>query len=176
MAKTGHNIRVGVIGVGGMGRRWAQVAADHPESTLVAVCHPDQERADAFARQFACDGSTNWQTIFDRGDVDAVVVATPHAFLTQVSRAALESGKHVFCEKPGGISSTAIQEAVNIAHERGLRYRVNFNIRLHPAVALAKEKTDRGVIGDLMFLKAIYGHAGREGYEHEWWCNRDISG
>src|SRR5580704_217232 len=167
MGKTGHSLRVGVIGVGGMGKRWAQVAADHPESTLVVVCHPDQEKADLFAKQFECDGSTDWERIFDRSDVDAVVVATPHAVLTQVSRAALESGKHVFCEKPGGISSTAIQDGVNLAQQRGLRYRVNFNIRLHPAVALAKEKSDGGLIGDLMFLKATYGHSGREGYENE---------
>ncbi len=176
MGKPGHSIRVGVIGVGGMGKRWAQVAAEHPGSKLVAVCHPDQEKADAFAKQFKCDGSTDWQPIFDRRDVDAVVVATPHALLTGVSRAALESGKHVFCEKPGGISSTAIQDGVDIAEQRGLRYRVNFNIRLHPAVALAKQKADEGVIGDLMFLRAIYGHAGREGYENEWWCHKDISG
>jgi predicted dehydrogenase len=159
-----------------MGTRWAQVAAAHQESKLVVVCHPDQERADAVAKQFDCDGSTDWQRIFDRRDVDAVVVATPHALLTHVSQAALESGKHVFCEKPGGISSTAIQAGVNIARQRGLRYRVNFNIRLHPAVALAKEKSDGGLIGDLMFLKATYGHAGREGYENEWWCNKEISG
>ena len=176
MGSTGHSIRVGVIGVGGMGKRWAQVVADHSESMLVALCHPDQEKVDALAKQFECDGSTDWQPIFDRRDVDAVVVATPHALLTHVSRAALESGKHVFCEKPGGISSTAIQEGVNIAQQRGLRYRVNFNIRLHPAVTLAKEKVDEGVIGNLMFLKAIYGHAAREGYENEWWCNKDISG
>ena len=176
MGSTGHSIRVGVIGVGGMGKRWAQVVADHSESMLVALCHPDQEKVDALAKQFECDGSTDWQPIFDRRDVDAVVVATPHALLTHVSRAALESGKHVFCEKPGGVSSTAIQEGVNIAQQRGLRYRVNFNIRLHPAVTLAKEKVDEGVIGNLMFLKAIYGHAAREGYENEWWCNKDISG
>ena len=176
MGNTGHSIRVAVIGVGGMGKRWAQVVADHSESMLVAVCHPDQEKVDALAKQFESDGSTDWQPICDRIDVDAVVVATPHALLTHVSRAALESGKHVFCEKPGGISSTAIQEGVNIAQQRGLRYRVNFNIRLHPAVTLAKEKVDEGVIGNLMFLKAIYGHAAREGYENEWWCNKDISG
>jgi predicted dehydrogenase len=176
MAKTGHSIRVGVIGVGGMGKRWAQVASEHPGSSVVAVCHPDDEKAEVFAKQFQCDASTVWQDICARKDVDAVVVATPHVLLTQVSRAALESGKHVFCEKPGGISSAAIHEGVRVAEQRGLRYRVNFNIRLHPAVALAKEKADAGAIGRLMFLKATYGHAGREGYEHEWWCDKAISG
>src|ERR1017187_7420467 len=176
MERTGHRIRVAVIGVGGMGKRWAQVAAEHPASVLVAVCHPDQEKADAFATEFQCDGSTAWQAILDRTDVDAVVVATPHVLLAHVSHAALTSGKHVFCEKPGGVSSSAIEDGVKLARERGLRYRVNFNIRLHPAVALAKEKMDQGAIGKVMFLKAIYGHAGREGYEHEWWCDKAISG
>jgi predicted dehydrogenase len=177
MEKPGPNsLRVGVIGLGGMGKRWAQVADEHPASTLVAVCNPNAEKTDAFATQFACDGLTDWRAILDRGDVNAVVVATPHVLLTEISHAALESGKHVFCEKPGGISSSAIDDGVRIAERRGLRYRVNFNIRLHPAVALAKEKADGGAIGDLMFLKAIYGHAAREGYEHEWWCDKAISG
>ena len=176
MEKAGNNIRVGVVGVGGMGKRWAQVAQEHPTSSLLAICHHDQTRADEFSKQFRCEGCTDWHAIVDRTDIDAVVVATPHNLLTVIAQAALESGKHVFCEKPGGISSAAIQKGIDIAAAKNLRYRVNFNIRLHPAVALAKQKADEGAIGELMFMKAIYGHAGREGYEKEWWCNKEVSG
>ncbi len=169
-------LRVGVIGVGGMGKRWTQVAAEHPQSKVIALCHPDQEKCDAFAQQFACEGTTDWHKIVERTDIDAVIVATPHVLLTEIAQAALASGKHVFCEKPGGISSAEIQKGIDIAKAKNLRYRVNFNIRLHPAVALMKQKVEEGAIGDVMFLKAIYGHAGREGYEQEWWCDKPISG
>lgn len=175
MTSTG-SIRVGVVGIGGMGSRWAQVSCHHPASTLVAVSHLDRRCADACAQALCCDGYTDWRHIVQRADIDAVVVATPHALLTEVSQAALAAGKHVFCEKPGGISSAEIQRGVDLAERMGLRYRVNFQIRLHPAVALAKRKVDVGEIGGLVFLKAVYGHAGREGYEREWWCDKRMSG
>lgn len=176
MANNGTNIRVGVVGVGGMGKRWTQVAAEHPDSEVVILCHPDAAKAEEFAVQFQCERTTNWHEVVNRTDIDAVIVATPHALLTEVAEAALRSGKHVFCEKPGGTSSAAIQKGVDIATEKNLRYRVNFNIRLHPAVALAKQKVEEGAIGDIMFLRAVYGHGGREGYEQEWWCKKEISG
>lgn len=169
-------MRVGLVGIGGMGKRWAQVVSEHPESVLYAVCHLNQGRADAFAEQFGSKGYTDWQTLMEQDDIDAIVIATPHVLLTQVAQAALEAGKHVFCEKPGGISSAEIQKGVDIAERNNLRYRVNFNLRLHPAIALAKKKIDQGAVGNLMFLRAVYGHGGREGYEKEWYCKKEISG
>lgn len=176
MEKTGNNIRVGVIGIGGMGKRWAQVSSEHPDSTLRAVSHLDHEEVETFAKKWKCDGYTDWQDIVQRDDIDAVIVSVPHVFLTEISQAALASGKHVFCEKPGGISSSAIQKGIEIAEKQNLHYRVNFHIRLHPAVALAKKKMDDGDIGDPLFLRGVYGHGGREGYENEWWCKKEISG
>jgi len=176
MEKTGSSIRIGVVGIGGMGKRWAQIASEHPDSALVAVCHLDRAQADDAAKQYGCAGYTNWQDVVRRSDVDAVVVSTPHVFLTDVSQAALASGKHVFCEKPGGVSSVAIQRGVDLAEKQVLRYRVNFHLRLHPAIALAKKKIDQGDIGGLLFLRAVYGHGAREGYANEWWCKEELSG
>lgn len=169
-------LRVGVIGIGGMGKRWTQVASEHPESEVAVVCHPKLEKAEALAKQMNCDACMSWDDVLGREDVDAVIVATPHVLLTQVAQAVLSAGKHVFCEKPGGISSAEIQKGVDLALKQNLRYRVNFNLRLHPAVALAKKKCEEGAIGDLMFLRAVYGHGGREGYEKEWYCKKEISG
>jgi predicted dehydrogenase len=169
-------LRIGIIGIGGMGRRWTQVASEHPESEVVSVCHPKREKAEDFAKQYACEAVTTWNDILERRDIDAVIVATPHVYLTQVAKLALAAGKHVFSEKPGGTSSREIQKGVDLAQQKNLRYRVNFNLRLHPAIALAKKKCSEGAIGPLMFLKAIYGHGGREGYEKEWYCDANISG
>jgi len=176
MANTGTSIRIGVIGVGGMGKRWAQVAAEHPQSHVVALCHPDAQKAQEFATRFSCESTLTWTDIVQRTDIDAVIIATPHMLLTEIAQAALTFGKHVFCEKPGGMSSLEIQKGVDIAAKSRLRYRVNFNIRLHPAVALAKQKIEQGLLGEMMFLRAVYGHAGREGYEQEWWCQKELSG
>lgn len=170
------NIRVAVIGLGGMGSRWAQVARMTKGSQLRGVADADAAKAKAKAAELGCALYEKWEDILKDTDVDAVAIATPHVFLTRIAQAALAAGKHVFTEKPGGISSWDIQKGVDLAGRKKLRYRVNFNMRLHPAVALAKEKIDRGEIGELMFMRGVYAHGAREGYEKEWWCNKKISG
>ncbi len=176
MNTTTKHIRVAVVGLGGMGSRWAQVAQVTKGSQLRGVADADFAKAKAKAAELGCALYETWEDILKDKDVDAVAIATPHVFLTKIAQAALAAGKHVFTEKPGGISSRDIQKGVDIATRKKLRYRVNFNMRLHPAVALAKKKIDRGEIGELMFMRGVYAHGAREGFEREWWCNKNISG
>lgn len=144
MENIGNNIRVAVVGLGGMGTRWAEVAQTSDGAALLGVADADGKKAAAISEKFGCKAYAGWQEAVGDAEVDAIIVATPHVFLTQIAQAALAAGKHVFCEKPGGISSVEIQKGVDIAEKKNLRYRVNFNMRLHLAVALAKQKIDSG--------------------------------
>ena len=68
---------------------------------------------------------------------------------------------------------TLISEAAARANRR---VRVGFNHRYHPAIRKARELVDSGALGELMFLRARYGHGGRLGYEQEWRAQPAISG
>lgn len=159
-----------------MGRRWAQIVRGNKKSTLIGVADVNIKKMQSAAREFKCQTYENWDKLILDNQIDAVVIATPHIHLTRVAQSALARGKHVFSEKPGGVSSAEIEKGIKIAKEQNLRYRVNFHLRLHPALALAKQKTDEGAIGKIIFIRGVYGHGGRLGYEKEWWCKKELSG
>lgn len=171
MAMSGTKLHIGVIGMGRMGMRWAQVASRHAECELVAICDADATVLDKAQLYLPKVYSyTGWEQLLYEG-LDAIVVAVPHVHLTPIAQACLYRGKHVFCEKPGGVSSKAVAEALSVARAKKLQYRVNFHLRLHPAIAAAKAKVEADYIGPIISLKATFGHPGRQHYHREWWCD-----
>jgi predicted dehydrogenase len=108
--------------------------------------------------------------------VNAVIVATVNAALAEVSAAAIRAGKHVIVEKPAGISVKQIDELISLADKHGVCVRVGFNHRYHPAFRKAREIFESGVMGELMFIRARYGHGGRVGYDKEWRADPKLSG
>lgn len=176
MATTGK-LKLALIGAGGMGRRWFGAITKSKECDLAAAVDADIKKAAALARQVnGCGVLSDWRLTLKMPSVQAVVVATPHKFLAAISQAALKAGKHVLCEKPGGISSNEIRKAIKIAHGRKVAYMVSFNHRFHPAFLLARKLFDEGKIGKILFIRARYGFGGRSGYDKEWRLNKKMSG
>jgi len=105
-----------------------------------------------------------------------VIVATINSALAGVAAAAIRAGKHVIVEKPAGISVKQIDELISLAEKHGVCVRVGFNHRYHPAFVKAREIFGSGVMGELMFIRARYGHGGRVGYDKEWRANPKLSG
>src|ERR1039457_5916798 len=108
--------------------------------------------------------------------VDAVIVATINSALAGVAAAAIRAGKHVIVEKPAGISVKQIDELISLAEKHGICVRVGFNHRYHPAFISTREIFRSGVMGELMFIRARYGHGGRVGYDKEWRADPKLSG
>ncbi|MGA2854925.1 MAG: Gfo/Idh/MocA family oxidoreductase, partial [Verrucomicrobiota bacterium] len=109
-------------------------------------------------------------------EVDAVIVATVNSELAPISAAAIRAGKHVLVEKPAGVSVKQIDELIALAKKNKVCVRVGFNHRYHPAFRKAREIFESGVMGELMFVRARYGHGGRIGYDKEWRANPKLSG
>jgi predicted dehydrogenase len=105
-----------------------------------------------------------------------VIVAVINCALAEVSAAAIRAGKHVIVEKPAGISSKQIEELISLAAKHKVCVRVGFNHRYHPSFIKAREIFDSGVMGEMMFLRARYGHGGRIGYDKEWRADPKLSG
>jgi predicted dehydrogenase len=105
-------IKVGVVGVGSMGRTHVAAFSAHPGAEVTAVCDPDEGRLDAVAREFDVAHRTTDVEELVSGDVDAVVVATPEHFHLAPALAALGAGKHLLLEKP---LATTVEDAHAIA-------------------------------------------------------------
>jgi len=119
---------------------------------------------------------SDWREAVALPGVDIVVVSTLHDSLAQITRGALEAGRHVLVEKPGGRRASELEPLVALATDRGLKVRVGFNHRYHRAFRQARVLVDSGALGELMFLRARYGHGARIGYDREWRSNPSLSG
>jgi predicted dehydrogenase len=166
---------VAIVGCGLIGRKRA---AALPGGRLVACADTDAARGRALAEPYGLAGavSTRYQDVVNRDDVNVVVVATTNEALAEVTEAALEAGKHVLVEKPAARNVAEIDPLVALSRRRGLRVRVGFNHRYHPALQKAREIVDSGTLGPLMFIRGRYGHGGRVGYEKEWRADPARSG
>ena len=167
-------LRVGIVGCGVIGRKRASALG---EARLVACADKQAERARALANAAGnVEVERDWSRLVRRPDVDIVVVATTNDALTPVTLAAVQAGKHVLVEKPAARTSSELAPILEAATRAGVRVRVGFNHRYHPALQKARELVDSNTIGPLMFVRGRYGHGGRVGYEKEWRADPAISG
>ena len=168
-------MKVGIVGCGLIGQKRARVLG---ESRLVACADPKAERAEGLAN--GCPDRpavlTDWRALVERSDVEAVIVATPHNVLAEVTLGAIAAGKDVLVEKPAAAKSRELDPVILAARRSGAVVRVGFNHRLHPALRKAREITTSGGIGDLMYVRGRYGHGGRPGYDKEWRAEPAVSG
>jgi len=148
--------RIGVIGLGGIGNKHADIYAANPGAELVAVCDIDHDRTDAAAARLGVPGFTSVSDMLAGTELTMVSVATggkeygsDHYAPTMQ---ALEAGLHVLGEKPICNEIAPAEEMVALAAKKGLCYGINLNHRFTPAAQLAKRWVDEGRIGHQLFM------------------------
>ncbi|MGD0350440.1 MAG: Gfo/Idh/MocA family oxidoreductase [Verrucomicrobiota bacterium] len=164
-----------IVGCGLIGRK--RLAGLPAGSKLVVACDTNLSRAEELVKLAQTGRAVaDFQAAFADPQVEAVIVATINSALAEVSTAAIRSGKHILVEKPAGISARQIDELIALAKKHGVCVRVGFNHRYHPAFLKAREIFESGVMGELMFIRARYGHGGRVGYDQEWRADPKLAG
>jgi predicted dehydrogenase len=108
--------------------------------------------------------------------VDVVFVCTPNAVTADVIVAALEAGRHVFSEKPPGRDLADVERIRRAEAASGCKLVFGFNHRHHPAVRDAKGLVDGGTLGQLLWVRGVYGKSGGEGFESSWRNDPAVSG
>ena len=95
-----QNVRVGVIGVGGMGSFHAHTLASLAHVDLIAVADPFQPNVDKVAAALGCRGLADPMALATDASLDGVVIASPDATHADLAIAAIGAGLWVLCEKP----------------------------------------------------------------------------
>ncbi len=163
------------LGCGVVGRK--RVLALGPNPPLLYACDVDAARAAEVAKlATGCSAVTDEAPIFTDPRVDAVIVSTRNNSLAQLALAAIRAGKHVLLEKPGALNAAQLRELRDAATRSGSLVRLGYNHRFHPGLRKARALVDEGALGPLMFLRARYGHGGRQGYDREWRADPALSG
>ncbi|SDL78555.1 Predicted dehydrogenase [Geodermatophilus siccatus] len=149
-------IGVGVIGFGWMGRVHAQAHArlrhHFPDlglvPELVAVADDVPGRAEAAAAQFGFASATaDWRELLADPRVELVSVTAPNWLHRELGVAVAEAGRHLWIEKPVGLTADDARAVAGAVAAAGVQGTVGFNYRHAPAVALARRLVDEGAIG-----------------------------
>jgi len=142
-------LNVAVLGAG----KWAEFAhipgwQRDPRSEVAVLCDVEGDRAREMAGHFSIPvASDDWQSVVGRPDIDVVDIVTPSRTHLELSLAALESGKHVLCEKPVAYDFRETRRASELARQKGLKTKLGFTFRYSPGVQYAKSMIDDGFVG-----------------------------
>jgi predicted dehydrogenase len=158
-------LRVAIVGCGLIGGKRAAALA--PGDELMACYDVDELAARGLAGEYGATACATLEELL-AARPDVVIVATVHDQLARLAERALQAGAHVLVEKPAGVSAAQIERLIECQRASGRLVKVGFNHRFHPAIARAAQEVHGGQHGELMHLRARYGHGGRLGYEREW--------
>ena len=156
-------VRIGLIGAGWMGR--AHTTSFHNAGMIFGdevpvfemVSDVSKEQVSRFATENGYRRhTTNWREIIDDPDVDLVDVATPNSMHYEMAKAALNAGKHVFCEKPLSLSAAQSRELADLAAKKGVVNYCGFSNIMNPANQYVKELVQSGKLGKIMRMHATY--------------------
>lgn len=153
-------IRVGIIGASPT-RGWAANAhipalSALPQFEIAAVCTTRQESADATAQKFGIPlAFGDWRRMMERKDVDLVIVTVKVPAHRELVLAALDAGKHVFCEWPLGLDGLEAAELLDKAQRAGVRHMVGLQGRVHPTLNYVRDLVQGGHIGRLISCSLV---------------------
>jgi myo-inositol 2-dehydrogenase/D-chiro-inositol 1-dehydrogenase len=156
-AQSEPRIPTAVIGTGNRGSYLLRGVLEQPNAKVVAVCDIKPDRLDKAASAAARDNpatTTDWRTIIDRKDVEAVYIATPPHLHSEMAIAALQAGKHVYCEKPIGVTGPQVQALVDVAKKSNRVFVAGQQMRTMKQLGEAVRRIHEGVIGDILMVKA----------------------
>lgn len=131
-------LRVGVVGLGVMGKNHARVLAELPGVVLAGVADPDMAQVDFVTSRLACPGFRSLEAMMAAG-LDAVTIAAPTQFHTPLALAAIAHGLHVLVEKPIAQSVEEGRRIIDAASRAGRMLMVGHVERFNPAVQSIKQ-------------------------------------
>jgi predicted dehydrogenase len=146
MMKT---VRLGIIGVGSMGRYHMERMPQIRNVELTAVCDIVAERAERAASERQCAAYTDHRALLRDRACDAVLIATPHYAHTTVGADALRAGLHVLVEKPISVHKADCERLVGAHAGPSQIFAVMFNQRTDPRYRRLRELVQGGALGTL---------------------------
>ncbi|HET7117382.1 MAG TPA: Gfo/Idh/MocA family oxidoreductase [Hanamia sp.] len=158
-------IQVALIGSGGMGVADATTNRTVPGTKLVAVCDLYDGRLAEAKKRWGNDIYTtrDYKEILERKDIDAVIIATPDFWHKDISVAAMNKGKHVYCEKPMVHDISEAPAVIEAQNKNKVVFQVGSQGMSSLGNEKAKELLKQGAIGTLNYAEAFYARMSPEG-------------
>lgn len=156
--------RWGIVGPGGIARKFANAVSHLENATLQAVASTNLQRAQDFAQEHAVPNAYgSYEQLYRDDTVDLVYVATTHNFHCQNTLDALNAKKHVLCEKPMAVNAVQAQQMINAAQKNNVFLMEAMWTRFLPMMVEVRKIIDNGTIGQPQLLYADFGFK----FEHD---------
>lgn len=168
-------LNVGIIGAGNIGTKRLRAILEIGQDKISAVADKDQAKAKSLAAESGAVFYGTWQGLLADPNIDAVIVATTTDVNVKITKAALLAGKHVLAEKPLGSKAPQALEILKLVKLTNKILKVGFNHRHHPALWKAHQLFSQGKIGKILYIRCVYGHGARPGYDLEWRMQKKYS-
>ena len=150
-------IRAAIVGIGTWGRNLVNSVQGKSEAIrFVAGTTRTPAKAEAYCREHGIRLAPNLDLLLRGRDIDALVLATPHTAHCEQIIAAANAGKHVFVEKPLGVSYKESRAAAQACAQHGVTLAVGYNWRFQPALREAKRMLDEGRLGKLLHIEGNF--------------------
>jgi myo-inositol 2-dehydrogenase / D-chiro-inositol 1-dehydrogenase len=149
-----NKINVGVIGAGRIGRVHAEnLAYRIPEASLVAISDVFVAAAEKLAAELGVVAYKDHRRILDDPAIDAVLICSSTDTHAPFMEEAAQAGKQIFCEKPIALDLAAIDRALDIVREAGVKLQIGFNRRFDPNFRRVHDVVAEGQIGQPHLLR-----------------------
>lgn len=163
-------MNIGIVGYGKMGKLRHRILEELGGHQVIHVCDPIPPSGNFRI-------TTNPEDVIRDSEVDAVFICTPNNLISDLTIRSLDAGKHVFAEKPPGVSSRDVLDMI-AAEKRnpGMKLKFGFNHRYHESVQEAKRRLDTGNYGKILWMRGRYGKSVDESFYNEWRASREKAG
>ncbi|MFV0400941.1 MAG: Gfo/Idh/MocA family protein [Oscillospiraceae bacterium] len=152
-----QTIRFGVVGTGGIAKRFANAAKKAVDVKITAACSRELSRAEDYLHEAGGGQAySDYSLMLTDPDVDVIYIALPHNFHYETAKEALLAGKGVLCEKCMCVNAAETEELIALAKERNLLLMEAMWVRMLPAYQMAKRWLNDGRIGKLRMIQAFF--------------------
>lgn len=147
-------LRMAIIGAGNMGGKYAKMieSGSINRTKLTAICARSEASKKWVQENLSSDVKyfSNTEDLFENSDCfDAVLITTPHKTHPELTMKAFELGKHVFCEKPAGVSLSDAKKMDLAAQKADKKYAMMFHCRTYPLMVQLKKLLTEGTVGTI---------------------------
>lgn len=148
-----------ILGAGRSACKMASTVVPMKEICKKAVAARDYDRAESFAKEYGFEKAYgSYEEMLADPEIDLVYIAVPHSHHCQWTKAALEAGKNVLCEKAFAVNEKQAKEMIDLARSRNLLLTEAIWTRYMPSRQMILDIIDSGIIGEVTSVSANLGY------------------
>ena len=169
-----NKLKFALIGTGGIAQTYAQAFQASDCCQLVTVADINKDSAKAFAEPFGAKSFSDYKTLAENSEFDAVIIATPPNSHPEIADFFMNRQKHVLCEKPLCLSVAEAKQMIETAEKTGVVFTMATKFRYCEDVVKAKAILASGVLGEIVQFENAF--TAKVDMSKRWNSNKEISG